>query len=231
MRVLLVEDDADLAKVVLIGLRQEHLAVDHAATVAAAEDHLLTTRYDVVCLDLGLPDGDGLELCRRLRSPNSPELDLQRPERILILTARDAVQHRVAGLDAGADDYLIKPFKIAELAARLRALARRGEPVAGTMTVGDLAVDPVSHHVQRAGQEVNLTGREFAVLLHFCTRPGQVVSAEDLLEHCWDANADAFTGSVRVILSRLRRKLGAPAMIETIKGVGYRLAPDALEET
>lgn len=225
MRVLLVEDDDDLADVVLLGLRQEHLAVDRAANVAEASQHLQVTAYDVVCLDLGLPDGDGLELCRRLQTPTGPSdaEQLQRPGRLLILTARDDVHDRVAGLDAGADDYLVKPFKVAELAARIRALARRRDHGAGPMTVGDLVVDVAAHTVVRGGQPVALTGREFAVLRYFCMHMGEVVSAEDLIEHCWDANADGFSGSVRVILSRLRRKLGEPQLIHTIKGVGYRL--------
>ncbi|MGI9604899.1 MAG: response regulator [Acidimicrobiales bacterium] len=222
MRILLVEDDSDLAEVVLLGLRQERLAVDHAASVAAAEELLTVTRYDVVCLDLGLPDGDGLNLCRRLRS-HQPSI-LTRPRRLLILTARDAVRDRVAGLDAGADDYLVKPFKIIELAARIRALARRdGEP-GGDIRISDLVLDPVRHVATRGGADLGLTGREFAVLRYLASRRDEVVSAEDLLEHCWDANADSFSNSVRVILSRLRRKLGEPRLITTVKGVGYRLA-------
>lgn len=221
MRVLLVEDDADLAEIVLLGLRQEHVAVDHAVGIVEAVDHLLTTCYDVMCLDLGLPDGDGLDFCRRLQS--CADDGLQRPERLLILTARDAVADRVAGLDAGADDYLVKPFKVAELAARIRALSRRRDQVGGVIAIHDLTVDPVTHTVTRAGVPVQLTGREFAVLRHFCRHVGEVVSTEDLLEHCWDANADSMTSSPRVILSRLRTKLGEPPLIQTIRGVGYRL--------
>ncbi len=223
MRVLLVEDDPDLSEVVLLGLRQEHLAVDHAASFTQAIDFLLTTAYDIVCLDLGLPDGDGLDLCRRLQSAESPDEILERPGRVLILTARDAVADRVAGLDAGADDYLIKPFSMAELAARIRALSRRDGTQAGLVVIGDLEVDVATHRAARRGRPLHLTGREFAVLRYFCLHPGLVVSAEELLEHCWDAHADSFTGSVRVILSRLRGKLGEPPLIHTLKGVGYRL--------
>ncbi len=223
MRVLLIEDDADLAEVVVLGLRQEHLAVDHAATLAEATEHLITTSYDLVCLDLGLPDGDGLTLCRRLHGDSSVGQPLISPRRLLILTARDAVADRVAGLDAGADDYLVKPFTIAELAARIRAVSRRGEQPPGPITVGDLSVDVVTHTAARAGTALDLTAREFTVLRYLARRVGEVVSAEDLLEHCWDANADAFSGSGRVILSRLRAKLGDPPMIETVRGVGYRL--------
>lgn len=218
MRVLLVEDDADLAEVVLLGLRQQHLAVDHAPTYAAAVDHAVVMAYDIVCLDLGLPDGDGVELCERLVAADV----VQRPGRVLMLTARDSVTDRVIGLDAGADDYLIKPFTIAELAARIRALGRRSDHAGGPIVIGDLVVDIVAHRATRAGRSLELTGREFAVLRWLATHRGEVVSTENLLEHCWDANTDAFTQSARVILSRLRRKLGDPPLIETIKGVGYR---------
>lgn len=220
MRLLLVEDDADLAEVVILGLRQHHFAVDHAATVAEAVDHLLVTAYDIVCLDLGLPDGDGLELCQQIQSSDS---DLQTPQRLIVLTARDAVTDRVAGLDAGADDYLIKPFSIEELAARIRALARRREQGVGPIVIGGLQVDMATHGVTRDGQAIELTGREFAVLRYLSQHAGQVVSAEELFEHCWDAHADPLSRSVRVILSRLRSKLGEPDPIETLKGVGYRL--------
>ncbi|MDW3179929.1 MAG: response regulator transcription factor [Acidimicrobiia bacterium] len=224
MRVLLVEDDAQLGEVVLLGLRQEHLAVDHATTVAEAIELLLVTKYDIVCLDLGLPDGDGLQLCRQLRTPaDEQDVLVTRPDRVLILTARDDVADRVAGLDAGADDYLIKPIKMAELAARIRALSRRSDQPAGPLVIGDLSVDVVAHAASRGGRALDLTGREFAVLRYFALRMGEVISSEELLEHCWDANTDAFSGSVRVILSRLRKKLGDPAVIHTIKGVGYRL--------
>lgn len=221
MRLLLVEDDADLAEVVLIGLRQEHFAVDHAETLADAEQHLTVTDYDVVCLDLGLPDGEGLDLCRRLRSSVADPV-LTRPRRILVLTARDAVTDRVAGLDAGADDYLIKPFKMVELNARIRALARRDDQAADLVIVGDVAIDVASHTATRNGVELELTGREFAVLRYLATHADELVSTEDLLEHCWDTNANEFTNSVRVILSRLRKKLGEPQVIETVKAVGYR---------
>ncbi len=221
MRVLLVEDDSDLAELVVKGLRMEHFAVDHAPTLSEAEEYLLATTYDVMCLDLGLPDGEGLDLCRRLRCGTEGDY-LIRPRRILVLTARDAVEHRVAGLDAGADDYLVKPFKMIELSARIRALSRREDQAATVLIVGDISVDLATHSVSRGGQPLSLTGREFAVLRYFATHAGEVVSAEDLLEHCWDAQANEFTQSVRVIISRLRKKLGNPALIDTIKGVGYR---------
>jgi DNA-binding response OmpR family regulator len=145
---------------------------------------------------------------------------------VLVLTARDAVADRVAGLDAGADDYLVKPFDFAELLARLRALSRRGtEAAAGgaILRVGDLTLDQARHAAWRDGTLLDLTPREFALLRYFLHHPGEVLSAETLLEHVWDANADPFTTSVRVILSRLRRKLGGPSPITTIPGAGYRL--------
>jgi DNA-binding response OmpR family regulator len=219
MRILLVEDDADLAEVVALGLRNEAYAVDVATGCAAAEALLRTVDFDVACVDLGLPDGDGLDLIRRL----AVDGELRRPRRSLVLTARDAVADRVAGLDAGADDYLVKPFHFSELVARLRALGRRTDDRGSTLEVGDLVLDLTTHRAWRAGTELGLTARELSLLRYFMHRPGEVLSAEDLLEHVWDANADPFTSSVRVILSRLRRKLGEPAPIVTITGAGYQL--------
>jgi DNA-binding response OmpR family regulator len=219
MRILLVEDDADLAEVVALGLRNESYAVDVARTYGGAEELLRTTDYDVACLDLGLPDGDGLDLVRRL----SHDPELRRPGRSLVLTARDAVADRVAGLDAGADDYLVKPFDFSELVARLRALARRRDAQGSRLEVGELVLDLAAHRVWRSGVELDLTAREHSLLRYFMHHPGEVLSAEDLLEHVWDANADPFTSSVRVILSRLRRKLGDPELIVTITNAGYQL--------
>lgn len=219
MRILLVEDDPELAEIVALGLRNESYAVDVAGTYATAEDLLATTSYDVACVDLGLPDRDGLDLVRRIRR----DPDLHRPRRCLVLTARDAVADRVGGLDAGADDYLVKPFHFAELLARLRALTRRGAEPGTTLQAGDLTLDLVTHHACRAGVPLDLTAREFSLLRYFMHHPDQVLSAEDLLEHVWDANANPFTASVRVILSRLRRKLGEPPLIVTVTGAGYRL--------
>lgn len=222
MRILLLEDDTDLADVVALGLRNESYAVDLATTVAAAEELLSCVDFDVACVDLGLPDGDGLDLVRRLAAdPN-----LRRPRRLLVLTARDGVADRVDGLDAGADDYLVKPFDFAELVARLRALARRGDDLGAILRVGDVTLDVAAHRAWRAGVELDLTAREYSLLRYFMHHPGVVLSTEDLLEHVWDANANPFTASVRVILSRLRRKLGEPAPIVTITGAGYQLRED-----
>jgi two-component system copper resistance phosphate regulon response regulator CusR len=220
MRVLVVEDDAALGPLVRRGLQQQRLAVDLVGSVREAIDAATITTYDVVCLDLGLPDGDGLDLCRRLRSQDPL---LQRPRRILALTARDAVADRVAGLDAGADDYLVKPFDLAELLARIRALGRRDDQDGPVLEVGDITVDPITHRATRGGVDLALTAKEFTVLRFLAVHAGELVSTEALLEHCWDANADDLTSSVRVILSRLRRKLGEPAVICTVTGAGYRL--------
>jgi DNA-binding response OmpR family regulator len=219
MRILLVEDDADLAEIVAYGLRTASYAVDVTGTCAAAERLLRIVEFDVACVDLGLPDGDGLDLVRRLAEDPA----LRRPRRTLVLTARDAVADRVAGLDAGADDYLVKPFDFAELVARLRALARRGDEHGSTVRVGELTIELAAHRAWRADVELSLTAREFSLLRCFMQHPGEVLSAEDLLEHVWDANADPFTNSVRTILSRLRKKLGTPSPIATITGAGYRL--------
>ncbi len=219
MRILLVEDDPDLAELVALGLRNESYAVDVAATYADADELLRVTSYDVACVDLGLPDGDGLDLVRKL----TKDADLRRPRRALVLTARDAVQDRVAGLDAGADDYLVKPFHFAELVARLRALGRRGVEEGTVVRVGALKLDLAAHRAWRGAVELDLTAREYSLLRYFMVHPGAVLSAEELLEHVWDAHADPFTTSVRVILSRVRRKLGAPPLIETVTGAGYRL--------
>lgn len=140
-----------------------------------------------------------------------------------MLTARDAVADRVAGLDAGADDYLVKPFHFAELLARLRALGRREDSTGSTLRVGELTLDLAAHRAWRATTPLDLTAREYSLLRYFMHHPGEVLSAETLLEHVWDANANPFTSSVRVILSRLRRKLGDPPLIVTVTGTGYRL--------
>lgn len=218
MRVLLVEDDRSLGEAVVTGLRLEDLAVDWAVSATEAEERLVATEYDVVCLDLGLPDGDGLELCRQMQDGV-----LVRPQRLLMLTARDGVADRVAGLDAGADDYLVKPFSLVELAARIRALLRREVQRGSVIEMGDLRIDEAGRRVARRGVGVDLTGREYAVLHYLAVHPGEVVPAERLLEHCWDAHADDLSGSVKVIVSRLRGKLGEPALISTVRGAGYRL--------
>jgi DNA-binding response OmpR family regulator len=183
---------------------------------------LRTVEFDVALVDLGLPDGDGLDLLRQL----SGDHDLHRPHRILLLTARDGVTDRVAGLDAGADDYVVKPFAFDELVARIRALGRRRDHHGSLLRVGGIEMDLVTHRALRNGRDLDLTAREYSMLRYFMHHPGDVISTEELLDHVWDVNADPMTSSVRVILSRLRRKLGDPVPIVTITNAGYRLESD-----
>jgi DNA-binding response OmpR family regulator len=230
MRILVVEDEADLASAVAAGLRREGYAVDVAADGASALDRIATAPYDVVCLDLNLPDLDGLEVCRRVvlkLDAGLGDASDERP-RILMLTARGTVEDRIAGLDEGADDYLVKPFSLGELAARVRALTRRA--TTGTNAVlswDDLELDAARHEVRHHGEVVELTAKEFALLRWFLLHPQEVHSAERLLEHVWDENADPFTNTVRVTISNLRRKLAVAGdgcqPIETLPGRGYRL--------
>ena len=224
MRVLIVEDELDLAAALGTGLRREGYAVDTAADAAEARARLEDAPYDVVCLDLGLPDGDGRELCRELRSGS---LGTATTPRVLMLTARDSLDDRVGGLDDGADDYLVKPFSFAELAARVRALARRPTVNGGaTIRLGSLGLDAARHEAHRNDQRLDLTPKEFALLRYFMLHPSEVLTPERLLEHVWDERADPFTNTVRVTVSNLRRKLagaGTGQPIETVVGVGYRL--------
>jgi DNA-binding response OmpR family regulator len=223
MRVLVVEDEVDLADAVARGLRREGYAVDVAYDGEDALDKLSVNDYDVVCLDLNLPGADGIEVTRRLRAerhePSAP--------RVLMLTARDQPRDRVVGLDEGADDYLIKPFDFDELKARVRALLRRDAGRSGAlMRVADLELDTARHEARRGGHELSLTPKEFSLLRYFMSRAGQVLSQEDLLEHVWDEHADPFTNTVRVTVMTLRRKLADSAdgqPIETVVGRGYRL--------
>ena len=226
MRVLIVEDEADLATALATGLRREGYAVDTAANAADARGRLEDIPYDVMCLDLGLPDGDGRELCRGLRA-GALGLPGTTP-RVLMLTARDGLDDRVGGLDDGADDYLVKPFSFAELAARVRALARRPTINGGaTIRLGSLGLDAARHEAHRNDRRLDLTPKEFALLRYFMLHPSEVLTPERLLEHVWDESADPFTNTVRVTVSNLRRKLagaGSGQPIETVVGVGYRLA-------
>ena len=226
MRLLIVEDELDLATALATGLRRDGYAIDLAATAADARERLREISYDVVCLDLGLPDGDGREVCREVRSGEITFPDRAQP-RVLMLTARDALDDRVRGLDDGADDYLVKPFSFAELAARVRALARRPTFNGGaTIRLGSLELDAARHDATRYGRRLDLTAKEFAVLRYFMLHPSEVLTPERLLEHVWDDRADPFTNTVRVTISNLRRKLaeaGPGQPIKTVVGVGYRL--------
>ncbi len=227
MRILVVEDEFDLAEAVAAGLRREGYAVDVSHDGDDALYKLSYISYDLVCLDLNLPDVDGLEVCRRIRADGRAATPDGEPTRVLMLTARDRLDDRVAGLDQGADDYLTKPFEFPELVARVRSLLRRGGGRFGSrMEVAGLALDPATHEVDYRGAGLDLTAKEFALLRYFMLHPGQVLSAEHLLEHVWDENADPFTNTVRVTISNLRGKLseaGGAGLIETVVGSGYRL--------
>ncbi len=217
MRVLVVEDDEQLRSMVAHGLRNAGYAVDEAEDGRQAVERCAWTDYDLVCLDLGLPDIDGLDVCRHMQTAE------HRPRRLLILTARDDVAARIDGLDAGADDYLTKPFDFGELLARVRALGRRADQRTAQLTVGDLTLDEATGVITRAGVELDLTAREYAVLRHLMVHAGELVSLEDLIEHVWDETVNPLTHSARVILSRVRKKLGPPSPVVTVPGRGYRL--------
>jgi DNA-binding response OmpR family regulator len=218
MRVLVVEDEARLADAVVRVLRRAGMAADVAGDGEAAIDRLAGTDYDVVVLDRSLPRLSGDEVCRRIVA--------HRPTaRVLMLTVRDAIEDRVAGLDLGADDYVAKPVAMAELVARIRALARRrGGPRPPVLAWGDLRLDPARRLVTRGGAPVALARREFAVLEELMGADGAVVSADRLVTSAWDdAHVDPFENTVRVTVMRLRRKLGEPSPIETVVGCGYRM--------
>lgn len=220
MRILIVEDELKMASLLRRGLHEE----GHAADLAHTGDDALwmagAAEYDAVVLDLMLPGIDGFEVCRRLR-----EGGVWAP--VLMLTARDAVEDRVAGLDAGADDYLPKPFSFAELLARLRALVRRGSGERPTvLEVGDLRLDPATRQAWRGEAEVHLSAKEFALLEAFMRRPGQVLSRYQLLEHAWDYGYEHRSNVIDVYVRYLRDKIDRPferESIETVRGVGYRL--------
>lgn len=222
MRLLVVEDEPDLAEAIARGLRRDGYAVDVALTASEANIKLRSAGYDLVCLDWNLPDGSGLALCRDLISGELPTLEGDRP-RILMLTARDDVEARVAGLDAGADDYLVKPFAFAELSARVRALLRRDTENDPVLTVGPLILDQPRFTATRDGEPLDLTAKEFSLLHYFMSNPGIVMSQEHLLEHVWDEMTDPLTNVVRVTVSNLRKKMGDPPLIKTVPGRGYKL--------
>ena len=223
MRVLIVEDDVKMAGLLRRGLLEEGLAADVANVGDDALWMARATEYDAIVLDVMLPGMDGFELCRRLREAGqwSP---------VLMLTARDAVEDRVAGLDAGADDYLVKPFSFAELHARLRSLARR-PPLErpAILEVGDLSLDPGTRQVWRGRQEIQVSAKEFALLETFMRRPGEVLSRYQLLEHCWDYTYENRSNVVDVYVRYLREKIDRPFgrdSLETVRGAGYRLRRD-----
>jgi DNA-binding response OmpR family regulator len=225
MRVLLVEDEPSAAHMLAKGLREQAYAVDLAADGEAAVFQAATTDYDAVVLDVMLPKRDGFAVCRTIR-----ESGCAVP--ILMVTARDAVEARIEGLDCGADDYLVKPFDFGELLARLRALIRRGRQplLPEQLTVGPLVLDRRGRHVRVGGRPVRLTAKEYALLEYLARRSGDVVSRSDIAEHVWDEHYDPLSNVVDVYVQRLRRKLdetGADSMIRTRRGEGYQLVVGA----
>jgi len=217
MRVLVVEDEMQLAEAVARGLRREGMAVDVAFDGDDGYRKAAMTRYDVIVLDRDLPGISGDDICRRLS-------DEGLLTRVMMLTASGTVEDKVSGLALGADDYLAKPFAFAELVARVRALGRRTTPAAPpVLSAGDIELDSARRTVARAGEMIDLTRKEFGVLETLLDADGAVVSAEELLERVWDANADPFSNTVSVTIGRLRRKLGEPQLITTVVGSGYRL--------
>jgi DNA-binding response OmpR family regulator len=221
VRILLVEDEPAAARVLAKGLREQAYAVDVAGDGDAALFQIATTDYDAVILDVMLPVRSGLVVCTRVRESGS-----RVP--ILMVTARDAVDARIEGLDCGADDYLVKPYAFGELLARLRALIRRGQQplVAERLSVGSLTLDTHSHRAWMENREVALTAKEYALLEFLVRRPGAVVSRGDIAEHVWDEHYDPLSNVVDVYIQRLRRKLdrtGEASIIRTRRGEGYQL--------
>ncbi|MFC9975628.1 response regulator transcription factor [Spirillospora sp. NPDC127200] len=217
MRVLVIEDHRDLAETLAGGLRREGMAVDVAFDGPEGLERTAVHRYEVVVLDRDLPGMHGDDVCRELVTRGCLA-------RVLMLTAAATIEDRVAGLAFGADDYLPKPFAFAELVARIRALARRSQPaLPPVLANGELKLDPGRRLATRGGTRLDLSPKEFAVLELLLAADGRVVSAEELLERAWDEAADPFTGTVKVTVSRLRRKLGDPPLIETVAQAGYRI--------
>jgi two-component system copper resistance phosphate regulon response regulator CusR len=221
MRILLVEDEPSAARFIAKGLREATYAVDITADGASAAEQCQQYDYDAIVLDVMLPGRDGLSVCRELRASGS---DVP----VLMLTARDAVEARVEGLDAGADDYLTKPFDFRELLARLRALTRRERrPLAPErIDVAGLTIDVPGRRVFRGGREVSLTTREYALLEYLARHAGEVVGRAEIAEHVWDEHYDAFSNVVDVYIQRLRRKLddpGGASIIRTRRGQGYQI--------
>jgi two-component system OmpR family response regulator len=223
MRVLVVDDEVKLANLLQRRLQREGVGVDVAASGEAALERAGATQYDAIVLDLMLPGVDGFETCRRLRAEGvwSPTL---------MLTARNDVEDRIRGLDSGADDYMIKPFSLEELLARLRALTRRGAPPRPTvLEVGDLRLDPASRRTWRGEVELSLTSREFSLLETLMRHPGAVVGRFDLLEHVWDQSYENRSNVIEVYIGYLRDKVDRPfgrRSLETVRGAGYRLRAD-----
>jgi DNA-binding response OmpR family regulator len=217
MRVLVVEDDCELAETIGVGLRREQMAVDVTTDGATALEQALFTGYDVIVLDRDLPGLHGDEVCTELVRAGCRS-------RVLMLTAAATIENRVDGLGLGADDYLPKPFAFAELVARIRALLRRAQPaLPPVLEYAGIRLDPARRDASRAGRMLDLSPKEFGVLELLLAAQGRVVSAEELLERVWDEMADPFSSAVKVTVSRLRRKLGDPPVIDTVAQAGYQI--------
>ncbi|MER5890200.1 response regulator transcription factor [Streptomyces sp. NPDC001941] len=217
MRVLVVEDDPGLGPTIAAGLRSAGFAADRAESLEEADLKVSVNAYDCVVADRGLPDGDALDLIRRWRGAG-------RPVPVLVLTAFGTVEDRVSGFEHGADDYLVKPFAMAELVVRVRALCRRERPPRlPELAVGDVTLDLPSRRVRRAGVLLTLTAKEFAVLEALMSRAGEVLTRSELIESCWDEMSDPMSNVVDVVVGQLRRKLGPPDLIDSVRGVGYRI--------
>jgi DNA-binding response OmpR family regulator len=220
LRILLVEDNRRLNNSLRASLEEDGYAVDPAYDGQEGEELAELYPYDAIILDIMLPIKDGLEVCRQLRNKriNTP---------ILMLTARDSVEDRVTGLDSGAEDYLVKPFALEELRARLRALLRRDSPdKSGLLRVADLTLDPATHFVERDGKSIRLTAKEFSLLEYFMRNPNRVITREMAESHIWSYDFQAMSNVVDVYVRRLRRKIDEPfevTLIETLRGTGYRL--------
>jgi DNA-binding response OmpR family regulator len=222
MRILVIEDDPKIASFIRRGLMQEHYAVDTAGDGSEGASLAEDPAYDLVIVDLMLPKITGIQVIHRIRQ-KQPRLP------ILVLTARDSVKDIVAALDAGADDYLKKPFDFAELTARLRALLRRGDSTVTEYRVADLVLDPASRTVTRAGRKINLSAKEFALLEFLLHHARQTVTRTSIIEHVWDMHFDTFTNVVDVYVNYLRNKVDkhfSPRLIHTVRGVGYVLTDD-----
>jgi DNA-binding response OmpR family regulator len=220
MRVLVVEDEVDVARILRRGLMEQAYAVDVVGDGEAALEAASLNTYDAIILDLLIPGPDGLEVCRRLRASGSHVP-------ILMLTARDSVEEKIAGLDQGADDYLGKPFQFGELLARLRALLRRGSVVApDVLHVGQMEIDTGSHRVSIAGTQLSLTTKEYSVLEFLARNAGRIVTREEIADHVWGQDYDPFSNLIEVYINRLRRhieKASAAKFIQTVRGSGYMI--------
>ncbi len=226
MRLLVIEDNHRLSSALKMNLTHEGYSVDVAYDGQEGQDLAELTPYDLIILDILLPEKDGLQVCRELRRRR-----IHTP--ILLLTARDSVEDRVQGLDYGADDYLVKPFAMRELLARLRALLRRQSPYTnGRLEIGDLIIDPVTHSVEREGRSIDLTPKEFALLEFLMYHPNQVVTRDMIEQHIWNYDFEGESNVIDVYVRRLRRKIDAPfatKLLTTIRGLGYRLTPPSQE--